>query len=99
MVPPPSQHTAVVRNQITLLIPYYISSRLVILLEITDAPIGFPNVFVLTVSFKFLNFSFQIRLLFLPEISASLTSYIVQIIYIALSWILYPLYFSLLRLI
>jgi hypothetical protein len=34
--------------------------------------------------------SFQICLLFVPEMSAGITSYIVQIIYIALAQILYP---------
>ena len=31
---------------------------------------------------------------FVPEMSANFTSYTVQIIYIALAWILYPLHFS-----
>ena len=44
--------------------------------------------FYLTFSVKFLNFSFWIFLLFVPEMSASFTSYGVQIIYIALAWIL-----------
>ena len=52
----------------------------------------------LTVSFKLLNFSFQICLLFVPKMSASITSYIVHIIYIALAWILYQLHFNLLPL-
>ena len=39
MVPPPSQNTVGVGNQITLLILYYISCRLVTVLQITDAPI------------------------------------------------------------
>ena len=56
-----------------------------------DAPIQVPDVFDLTVSFKFLNFSSH---LFVPEISANFMSYIGQIIYIALAWILYPLHFS-----
>jgi hypothetical protein len=34
-------------------------SRLVTLLKVTDAPIQMPNIY-LTISFKFLNFSFQI---------------------------------------
>jgi len=80
-------------NQITLVILYYMSSRLVSLLKVIDAPIQVPNIFYLTVSYKFLYFSFQILLLFVPEMSASYTSYIVQIVYIALAWILYPLQF------
>jgi hypothetical protein len=76
-----------------------ISSRLVTLLKVIDAPIQVPNIFYLTVSFKFLNFSFQICLIFVPEMSDSITSYIVQIIYIVSAWILYPLQFGLLPLI
>ena len=96
MVPPASQNTVRVCNQITLLILYYISSKLVTLLKVIDVPLQAPNIFYLTVSFKFLKFSFQIYLLFIPELSASYTSYIVQIIYIVLAWFPYPLYFSLL---
>ena len=69
------------------------------LLKVTVAPVQVSNILDPTVSFKFLNFSFQLGLLFVPEMSASFTSYIVQIMYIALTWILYPLHFSLLRLI
>jgi len=36
---------------------------------------------------------------FAPEMSASIMSYIVQTIYIALAWVMYPLHFSLLPLI
>ena len=64
MVPPPSQNTVAVCNQITLLTLYYISSRLVTLLNITDAPIQVSDIFDLTVSFEFTSFSFQIFLLF-----------------------------------
>jgi hypothetical protein len=39
MVPPPSQNTVGVCNQITLLVLSYFSSNLVTLLKITDAPI------------------------------------------------------------
>ena len=85
IVLPPSHNALGVCNQITLLIDYYISSRLVTLLEVTDAPIQIPNILDRTVSFNVLNFSFQIYLLFMPEMSASFTSFIVQIIYIALT--------------
>ena len=44
------------------------------------------------------DFGFQICLPFVPEMSASFTSYIGQIIYTGLAWILYPLHFSLLPL-
>jgi hypothetical protein len=99
IVPSPSQNTVGVYNQITFVILHSISSRLVTLLKVTDAPIQVPNIFYLTVSFKFLDFSFQIFLLFVSEMSASIMSYIVQIIYIALVWVMYLLHFSLLPLI
>ena len=67
--------------------------------KVIDAPIQVPNVFELAVSFKFLSFSSQICLLFVPEMSVNFTSYTVQIIYIALAWILYSLHFSPLSLI
>ena len=70
-------------NQISFLVLYYNSSRLLPLLEVINAPIQVPDIVDLTVSFKFLNFSSQICLLFVPEIPASITYYIVQIIYIA----------------
>ena len=57
-------------NQITLLILYYISSRLLVLLNVTDTPIQVSDIFDLTVSIKFLNFSFQISILFVPKMSA-----------------------------
>ena len=65
-------------NQIPFLVLYYKISRLVPLLEVINAPIQTPDIVDLTVSFKFLNFSFQICLLFVPEMSASLTSYILN---------------------
>ena len=46
-------------NQISFLVIYNNSSRLVPLLEVINAPIQNPNIFNLTVSFKFLNFSFR----------------------------------------
>ena len=81
-------------HQVTFLFPHCITSRLVPLLRVIDAPIQVPNILDLTVSFKFLNFSSQLCLLFVPELSANFTSYIVQNIYIVLAWILYPLHFS-----
>jgi hypothetical protein len=42
-----------------LLILYCISSRLVTLLKVTDAPIQGSDIFYLTVSFKFLKFAFR----------------------------------------
>ena len=57
------------------------SSRLIHLLHVINTPIQVPDIVNLTVSFQFLNFSSQICLLFVPEMSASIPSYIVQIIY------------------
>ena len=56
MVPPPSQNTVGVCNQITLLILYSIISMLVTILLIIDAPKQVSDIFYLTVSFKFINF-------------------------------------------
>ena len=94
IIPPPIHNTVVVCNQVAFLILNYITSRLVPLLKVFDAPIQLHNILDLTVSFKFLNFSSQICLLFVPEMSANFTPYTVQIIYLALAWILYPLHFS-----
>jgi len=72
----------------TLLIFYYISSRMVTLLEVIDAPKQVPDIFDLNGSFMFFNFIFQIWLLFVPEMSGSFTSDVIYVIYIALAWIL-----------
>ena len=63
MVPPPSQNTVAACNQITLLMLYYISSRLVTLLKVIDAPIHVRDFFILLVdtsssilAFKYLSF-------------------------------------------
>jgi len=42
-------------NQVAFLILNYITSRLVPLLKVIDAPIQVPNILDLTVSFEFLN--------------------------------------------
>jgi hypothetical protein len=67
MVPPPSQNTVTVSNQIILLILYYINSRLVTFLKAIDDLIKVSDNFYITISFKFINFSLQILLLFVPE--------------------------------
>jgi hypothetical protein len=82
-------------NQITFAILHYISCRLVTLLKVTNAPIQVVNVFDLTVSFKFLNVSLEIWLIFF--LKCLLASR--HIIYIAWVWIMDPLQFSLLPLI
>ena len=61
-------------KQITLIILYYINSRLVTLLKYTDATVHASDIFDLTVSLKFINFSFQIFILFVPEMSTIVTS-------------------------
>jgi hypothetical protein len=55
---------------------YYIISRRVILKDI-DVTLQVPNIFDLNVSFRILNYNFVLFFLFVPEISASFTSYIV----------------------
>ena len=82
IVPPFSQNTVAVCNQITFLILYYISSRLLILFKVTDAPTQVSDIFNFIISFQFINFSFWI-LLFVPEMFTSFPRYTVQIIYIA----------------
>jgi hypothetical protein len=47
MVPPPSQNTVGVCNKITLLILYYMSSKLVTRLKIIDNPKQVSNIFFL----------------------------------------------------
>jgi len=79
MVPPLSQIIVRVYNQITLLVLYYINSRLVILLRVIYATTQVPNIFYLTVSFRFLDFSFYIFLLSVLEKSVSFTSYILRL--------------------
>ena len=79
IVPPPSQNTVGGCNQITLLIFYYISSTLVSLLKIMDVPVQVSDIYDFAFSFKFIKFSIQIFLLFVPEMSTSFTSYIVRL--------------------
>jgi len=61
-------------NQITLLILCYTSSRLITLLKVTDAHIQVSDMFECTVSFKFINFNFQIFLFSVPEVSFRVTT-------------------------
>ena len=58
-----------------ILILYYISSQMVTLLKITDAHIQASDICDLTVALKFINCSFQIFLIFVPEMSTGFTSY------------------------
>jgi hypothetical protein len=53
-----------------------------------DASIQVSCIFYRTVSFKLINFGFQIFLLFVPEMSTSFTFCVFYIIYIAFIWIL-----------
>ena len=79
-------------NQIILLIIYYTSSRLVTVLNVL-------NTLILLLVSSSSILAFRYAFFFVPEMSASITSYIVQIFYSALASILYPLHFSLLTLI
>ena len=74
MVPPTSQNNVGLSNKITLLSLYYMRSRLVTLLKVNDAPAQVSDIFHLTVSFKLINYSFQI---FLPKGSIRFMPYIV----------------------
>jgi hypothetical protein len=71
-------------NEIALLILYFISSRQATLLKIIEARTQVSDIFYISVSFKFINFSFQIFLPFIPEMSASVTSSIFEILLKAL---------------
>ena len=95
MVPPPSSNTVGVCNQITILVLHYIISRLLTLLKVTDAPTRVTDFLDLTVSFKLIVFSFQIFLLFVPDMSVSFTSYVVYVSYCVLVWVLSTSHFSL----
>ena len=75
MVPPPSQNTVGVCKQNTLLICYYISSK-VVNLKVTDAPIQVSDIFLSYFTFKVINFSFHI-FPFVLQMPTSFTSYIV----------------------
>ena len=66
MVSPPSQYGTVgICNQITLLLLYDVSSRLVTFLKATFAPIQVCDILGLTVSFKFTTLAFRYSLLLL----------------------------------
>ena len=67
MVSPPSHNTVGICKQTTLLILYFISSKLVTLFKVIDAPIQVSNIFYLTVNFRFLKFSFRISFLLFPN--------------------------------
>jgi len=62
MVPPPSQNTVGVCKHITLLILYYVSSRLVTLLKVIDARIPVSDIFILLLvsSLSILAFRFSL---------------------------------------
>jgi len=76
MIPPPSQNNVGVCNQITLLILYSISSRLVTLLEALMPLYKFEIFFILllVLSSSMLAFRYSV---FFPDVSISFTSYTV----------------------
>jgi hypothetical protein len=65
MIPPPSQITVGVGNQIALLIFY--SSNLVTLRKVIDPPVYVRDIIGPTLNFKFINCSSQIFFLFVTE--------------------------------
>jgi len=79
MFHPPSRNIVRVCKQSTLLIFYSIRSGLLILPKIIDAPTQVSDILHHTVSFKFINFIFQIFHLFPPAVSTSFTSYIFRL--------------------
>ena len=83
-------------NPTNVRIIYYTSSKLVNFLEVSDAPTQVINIFYLTVNLKFLNIRFQIFLHFIPEMSTSFTSYVVQIFFVlnSVSTAFYPASFD-----
>jgi len=76
MVPPTGQYIVGVCNQITLLIRCYINPRLITLLKVSDTTVQVSVILGITVSFKVINFSFQIYLLLVCEMSTSFRFYI-----------------------
>ena len=88
MIPPPSQNTMGICNQITLLILYYISSRMVTLPKVTDAPIQVSDILGPTVKVHSIQLSDIPS--FDPEMSTSFMFYIIYITYIALQFGLLP---------
>ena len=98
MVPPPHQNIVAVCNHtpfssLTISFP----GRFPFLTSLMPLYKSLVFLYYLTVSCKFINFSFQIFLRFVPEMSATFTPYTVQIICISLVCILCPLHFSLLQ--
>jgi len=69
IVPPPSQTTVCVSSNPT---SHHISSRLFTLLKFTETPTKVSDIFDISVSFQFVNFSIQIFLF--PEMFTSFTS-------------------------
>jgi hypothetical protein len=49
IIPPPIQNTVAVGKQITLLILYYVSYRLVTTFKVIDSSIQFSDILILTV--------------------------------------------------
>jgi len=59
MIPPTSQNSVAVCNQITLPIHYYISSKQLTLRKVTDAPMQTSDILVLTVCVHFINLTLR----------------------------------------
>jgi hypothetical protein len=69
MVPPPSLNPVEVCNQITLLIFYYISSRLATLLKVIEDPIQVPHILELLFKFQVHQFLLADIPSFVPDMS------------------------------
>jgi len=93
---PSVQNIVGICKQITIIIFYYVSYRLVTFRKFIYASIHISHIFVLTVRFKLINLFFQIFPPFVAEGFTGFASYIIQIISNSLTWILQPLQFSLL---
>ena len=69
----------VVCNQNTLLFSFLFTSRLVTILKVIKVPIQVSDILGLTVNLKLINFSSQVSLLFVLEMSTNFTSYTVNL--------------------
>jgi hypothetical protein len=75
-------------KQINIFTLHQVISRLVAPLKFIYSSIEVSDVLFLTVRCKLINFAFQMFSLFIAEMSAGNTSYIVQVIPIYFTWIL-----------
>jgi hypothetical protein len=62
-----------------------------LLLKLIYASVQISDIFVFVISYKLINFAFQMLPFLVPKYSTGFTSYILQSISIGLVWILQPL--------